>query len=66
MLAPLIFSCWSWSCERLLRDVRARDRLGPAPRLEAMAKAGNRGADRALRLAEDPTGFCRRSRSGSR
>ncbi|MFT3974792.1 MAG: hemolysin family protein [Amaricoccus sp.] len=27
------------------------------PRLEIMAKAGNRGAERALRLAEDPTGF---------
>ncbi|MFO1142271.1 MAG: hemolysin family protein [Amaricoccus sp.] len=26
-------------------------------RLEAMAKAGNRGATRAIRLAEDPTGF---------
>ena len=27
------------------------------PRLATMAKAGNRGAERALRLAEDPTGF---------
>ena len=27
------------------------------PRLETMAKAGNRGAARALSLAEDPTGF---------
>ena len=27
------------------------------PRLETMAKNGNRGAERALRLAEDPTGF---------
>lgn len=27
------------------------------PRLETLAKAGNRGAARALRLAEDPTGF---------
>jgi putative hemolysin len=27
------------------------------PRLETMAKAGDRGAARALRLAEDPTGF---------
>ena len=26
-------------------------------RLETMAKAGNRGAARALKLAEDPTGF---------
>lgn len=26
-------------------------------RLETMAKAGNRGAERAMRLAEDPTGF---------
>lgn len=27
------------------------------PRLEAMAKAGSRGAARAMKLAEDPTGF---------
>ena len=43
--------------ERLLRHVRARDRLRPTARLETMARAGNRGAERALKLAEDPTSF---------
>ena len=35
-------------------------------RLETMARAGNRGASRALRLGEDPTGFLSTVQSASR
>ena len=58
MLLSIVIVLVLGRAERLLRHVRARHRLRPQrPRLETMAKAGNRGAARALRLAEDPTGF---------